>query len=69
MFINTFFKDEIVVKQENGENKVEVTGQSVWGTLKGLESFSQLIYSNKENGYAVSGLFYLERNFALSVVN
>jgi len=43
---------EIVVKQENGENKVEVTGQSVWGTLKGLESFTQLIYSNKENGYA-----------------
>ena len=50
------------MKQENGENKVEVTGQSVWGTLKGLESFTQLIYSNKENGYAVSGLFYLERN-------
>ena len=57
------------MKEENGENKVEVTGQSVWGTLKGLESFTQLIYSNKENGYAVSGLIYLERNFALSVVN
>ena len=48
------------MKQENGENKVEVTGQSVWGTLKGLESFAQLIYSTKENGYAVSDFIFLK---------
>ena len=48
------FLDDIVVNRPNGDDEAVIIGQSVWGVLRGLESFTQLIYSIKENGYAVS---------------
>ena len=47
-----FFVDELnVMRDENGEPKAEIVGFDTWGVLRGLESFSQLVYSTKENGF------------------
>jgi hypothetical protein len=45
------------VKQSGSDQGYAIiTGKSVWGLLRGMESFSQLVYSTKENGYSVSRL-------------
>ena len=47
------FPDEIFVNQPKYENQAHVQAKSVWGILRGLESFSHLIYNTKEHGYQV----------------
>ena len=42
------------MRDEEGNSKAEIVGLDTWGVLRGLESFSQLVYSTKENGYVVS---------------
>ena len=46
-----------VWKNNEGQPVAFIKGQSCWGVLRGLESFTQLIYSTKENGYLVRGNF------------
>eukprot|EP00093_Oithona_nana_P011332 11332.XXX_523152_525192_1 [CDS] Oithona nana genome sequencing. len=40
-----------VMKDEAGNSQAEIVGLDTWGALRGLESFSQLVYSTKENGF------------------
>ena len=42
------------MKDEAGNSQAEIVGLDTWGALRGLESFSQLVYSTKENGFVVS---------------
>ena len=42
------------MKDEVGNSQAEIVGLDTWGALRGLESFSQLVYSTKENGFVVS---------------
>ena len=44
-------------KNNEGQPVAFIKGKSCWGVLRGLESFTQLIYSTKENGYLVRGNF------------
>lgn len=54
------FLDELrVMKDEAGNSQAEIVGLDTWGALRGLESFSQLVYSTKENGFVVSLLNYM----------
>ena len=46
----------MVWKNAEGQPQAEIKGQSCWGVLRGLESFTQSIYSTKENGYLVRTL-------------
>ena len=48
--------DQIMIKKQEIQDRAVITAESVWGILRGLESFTQLIYSTKENGYVVSNL-------------
>ena len=48
------FPDQIFVNQANYERVAHISAKSVWGVLRGLESFSQLVYNTKEHGYQVS---------------
>ena len=45
--------DQIFVDQTNYEKVAHVSANTVWGVLRGLESFSQLVYNTKEHGYQV----------------
>ena len=47
------------MKDEAGNSQAEIVGLDTWGALRGLESFSQLVYSTKENGFVVSLLNYM----------
>lgn len=53
------FADEIFVNQPNYKNQAHIRAKSVWGILRGLESFSHLIYNTKEHGYQVRILICL----------
>ena len=46
----------MVWKNAEGQPQAKIKGQSCWGVLRGLESFTQSIYSTKENGYLVRTL-------------
>jgi hypothetical protein len=48
-----YCSDQIFVNQPNFEKMAHVSAKTVWGLLRGLESFSQLIYNIKEHGYQV----------------
>ena len=43
-----------MIKKQDVQDRAVIMAESVWGILRGLESFTQLIYSSKENGYVVS---------------
>ena len=47
MSINSF-SDEIKVDVEDAREQAMIIAFSAWGILRGLESFSQLIYTNVE---------------------
>ena len=47
------FSDQIFVNQPNYEKICHITANTIWGLLRGLESFSHLIYNTKEHGYQV----------------
>ena len=53
--------DQIMIKKQDVQDRAVIMAESVWGILRGLESFTQLIYSTKENGYVVS-------NFIMEIV-
>ena len=53
--------DQIMIKKQDVQDRAFIMAESVWGILRGLESFTQLIYSTKENGYVVS-------NFIMEIV-
>ena len=38
----------------DGSSTASLRSHSVWGVLRGLESFTQLVYKRKESGYSVS---------------
>lgn len=44
-------KYQIMIKKQDVQDRAVIMAESVWGILRGLESFTQLIYSTKENGY------------------
>jgi hypothetical protein len=48
--------DQIFVDQPNYEKVAHVSAKTAWGVIRGLESFSQLVYNTKEHGYQVYGL-------------
>ncbi len=49
------FIDELRVwASHDGEAKAFIKGHTCWGVLRGLESFTQLVYSTKENNYMVT---------------
>ena len=48
-----FFSDQIVAGIPQFNERAVVSANTVWGILRGLESFSQLVYNKKENGYQV----------------
>ena len=45
------FLDDLLV-DESGN--AYLRSHTVWGVLRGLESFTQLVYKTKESGYLVS---------------
>ena len=46
----------MVWKDVEGEPRASIIGETCWGVLRGLETFTQLVYSTKENGYLVNNL-------------
>ena len=59
-----YFEDEIKIDATDRPRDGMIVSNSIWGILRGLESFSQLIYTS-QNGIAVSSkndLFYWKRN-------
>ena len=53
------------MRDEEGNSKAEIVGLDTWGVLRGLESFSQLVYSTKENGYVVSENAFIRKRACL----
>ena len=50
------FLDDLLV-DESGN--AYLRSHTVWGVLRGLESFTQLVYKTKESGYLVSNKIVL----------
>lgn len=46
--------DEIKIDTEDDRGKARLIGITVWGILRGLESFSQIIYTKPESNHLVS---------------
>ncbi len=44
------FADDLIV---NESGQAFIQSRTVWGLLRGLESFSQLVYNIKDTGYLV----------------
>jgi hypothetical protein len=49
-----YFSDQLTVGRERNAPKAYIKATSSWGALRGLESFTQLIYSTKESGFKVT---------------
>ena len=49
-----YFSDQLTVGRERNGPKAYINATSSWGALRGLESFTQLIYSTKESGFKVT---------------
>ena len=49
-----YFSDQLIVGRERNVPKAYIIATSSWGSLRGLESFTQLIYSTKESGFKVT---------------
>ena len=45
--------DSIKIDTKDLPLKATIVSQSVWGILRGLETFSQLVYSSSSTGNAV----------------
>ena len=43
---------------EEIEHRAQLRANTIWGVLKGMESFSQLVYKSKAQGYLVSLHYY-----------
>ena len=57
LFVLTFyFLDEVNVNMEDGAQTAKILASSVWGILRGLETFSQMVYTTDRfgNGRQVS---------------
>ena len=55
------FLDDLLV---DSSGLAHLRSHTVWGILRGLESFTQLVYKTKESGYLVS--YYREENNSMS---
>lgn len=47
------YVDNIKIDTVDNPLKATISSDSVWGILRGLETFSQLVYSSAESGVAV----------------
>jgi len=47
------FTDRIFIDQPNYEKKGLISAKTIWGLLRGLESFTHLIYNAEEHGFQV----------------
>ena len=54
--MNFPFLDYIKIDTPDNPLKASIVSDSVWGILRGLETFSQLVYSSAETGYAVKAI-------------
>lgn len=53
-FIHLHITDTIKVDAPDSPMRASIFSDSVWGILRGLETFSQLVYSSPDTGIAVS---------------
>ena len=53
-YFSPYFSDQLTVGRKRNGPKAYINATSSWGALRGLESFTQLIYSTKESGFKVT---------------
>lgn len=58
--------DELRINSPDTQGAAILTSQSVWGVLRGLETFSQLL-TQDETGTAVSVSLVIMRNYSVCV--
>ena len=55
-----YFSDQLTVGWERNGPKAYINATSSWGALRGLESFTQLVYSTKESGFKVANIILFD---------
>ena len=48
-----FFADEIKVDSPDAPNKATIIAVTPWGMLRGMESFSHLVYTTSETSVSI----------------